>query len=126
MNVFNRVSDGRLLIPVLPALPLEQVKELIGKIITLSPNVVAAAVDVLLTKTKLSPTDLVVSIHQLQNKNNTKQCTQILEFILKRENIFNDKTMAVIFQQLVVLDPIPSLFMWTVCFFHLFHPIIIY
>lgn len=113
-DVFEREKDGRLLIPILPALPLEELKHFLPNILLLSANVLEAAVEILLTKTQLTPIELIVQVHRIQAKENMKQCMQFLELTLKREAIFTEKTMAVIFQQLIELDPIPSLFMWTV------------
>lgn len=117
----SRVSDVRFLIPVLNGLSKNEIFNALPHLIKLNPNVVKEVFNRLLgsggddSSCPVSPSELLIALHKIDSS----KCE--LKFIIKATSIcFADKTnftqevLAVVIQNLMDINPLPTLLMRTV------------
>jgi len=121
----KRVSDVRFLIPVLIGLTKKEVISALPKLIRLNPVVVKevfnrlltapTSVDGALSTSPLGPADLLVALHDIDlEKNEMKTVIRATGFCFAQPQIFTQEVLALVLQQLMERDPIPTLLMRTV------------
>jgi len=118
----KRVSDVRFLIPVLIGLTKKEVISAIPKLIRLNPVVVKEVFNRLLTApaegstaSPLTPADLLVALHDVDlDKNDMKTVIKATGFCFAQPQVFTQEVLALVLQQLMERDPIPTLLMRTV------------
>ena len=121
----QRVSDVRFLIPVLIGLTKKEVIAAIPKLIRLNPVVVKevfnrlmtapASADGALSTSPVTPADLLVALHDIDlEKNEMKTVIKATGYCFAQPQIFTQEVLALVLQQLMERDPIPTLLMRTV------------
>ncbi|XP_065064870.1 symplekin-like [Rhopilema esculentum] len=117
----KRVSDVRLLIPVLNGLDKQQVITVLPKLITQSPNVVKEVFNRLLgsfqpesatVSSPLTPSELLVALHGIEC--DIKAVMKAINLCFAEKKIYTQEVLAVVLQQLMEQSPLPTLFMRTV------------
>eukprot|EP00800_Vazella_pourtalesii_P018493 TRINITY_DN5968_c0_g1_i13.p1 TRINITY_DN5968_c0_g1~~TRINITY_DN5968_c0_g1_i13.p1 ORF type:complete len:778 (-),score=212.64 TRINITY_DN5968_c0_g1_i13:94-2427(-) len=131
----RKMSDVRFLIPVLNGLEKQEIIQALPQLIQLSANVVREVFHRLLNmgqdrgkqQGKLRPSELMVALHSLETKDE-KQIKAIIQSIylcFRETDIFTHDVLAGVFQQLLDMTPIPTLFMRTVIQSTMFCPNIV-
>lgn len=119
----NRVSDVRLLIPIITGLPKSEIIALLPKILRLNPVVVKEVINRLLgiggefeyiKSLPLSPSELLVALHTLDPaKIELKYVVKVASSCLAEKERYTQDVLAIVLQQLVDITPLPTLLMRT-------------
>ncbi|KAM7441741.1 hypothetical protein ABFA07_009277 [Porites harrisoni] len=120
----KRVSDVRFLIPVLTGLKKQEIIAVLPKLIKQSPSVVKEVFNRLLgcfhsdskvsATSPLSPSELLVALHQIEAKSDMKSVMKASSLCFAEKTIYTQEVLAVVLQQLMEMNPLPTLFMRTV------------
>ncbi|CAF2714412.1 unnamed protein product [Rotaria sp. Silwood2] len=118
---YKRISDVRLLIPVLTGLEKSEIINALPKFIKLSPPVVKEVFNRLLDSSRtsqtslLSPSELLIALHRISLEEcELRTIINATSVCFNERSIYTDDILAVVLQQLVEMSPIPILFMRTV------------
>lgn len=119
----NKVSDVRLLIPIITGLPKSEIIALLPKILRLNPVVVKEVINRLLgiggefehiKNLPLSPSELLVALHTLDPaKIELKYVVKVASSCLAEKERYTQDVLAIVLQQLVDITPLPTLLMRT-------------
>ena len=123
--LLQRVSDVRFLIPVLIGLTKKEVIAALPKLIRLNQVVVKEVFNRLVTapapsdgvhsSSPLGPADLLIALHDIDvEKTDMKSVIRATGICFAQPLIFTQEILALVLQQLMERDPIPTLFMRTV------------
>lgn len=118
----NKVADVRFLIPVLSALSKVEIMTALPRFLKLSEVVVKDVFKRLLGSGQeysvmmpISPTELLVALHKLDTgKVELRFIMQATTLCLAEKDTFTHEVLAVVLQQLVEIQPLPTLLMRTV------------
>ncbi|CAF3578437.1 unnamed protein product [Rotaria sordida] len=120
----KRISDVRLLIPVLTGLEKSEIINVLPKFIKLSPPVVKEVFNRLLglndsSRTSYTslilPSELLIALHQISLEEcELKTIINATSICFNERSIYTYDILAIVLQQLVEMTPIPILFMRTV------------
>ncbi|GAB1598351.1 symplekin-like [Argonauta hians] len=119
----KRVPDVRFLIPVLTGLRKKEVLAALPKLIRLNPVVVKKVFNRLLGHANadagytspLTPAELLVALHNIDPaKCDMKTIIKATNLCFSEKNIYTQEVLAVVMQQLMELNPLPTLLMRTV------------
>ncbi|XP_028398486.1 symplekin-like [Dendronephthya gigantea] len=120
----KRASDVRILIPVLTGLEKKEVVEVLPKLIKQSPNVVKEVFNRLLgcfhgdstisSASPLTPSELLITLHSIEDKADMKSIIKAVSLCFGEKTIYTQEVLAVVLQQLMDKNPLPTLFMRTV------------
>ncbi|XP_077989762.1 symplekin-like [Glandiceps talaboti] len=120
----KRVSDVRFLIPVLIGLEKKEVIAALPKLIKLNPIVVKEVFHRLLMshqgdnsagQSPLSPAELLIALHNIDSsKCDMKSTIKATSLCFNERTIYTQEVLAVVMQQLMEQNPIPTLLMRTV------------
>lgn len=118
----KRVSDVRFLIPVLNGLMKKEVVAALPKLIKLNPIVVKEVFNRLLGVhgqenfvSPLTPAELLIALHGLDlTKVDMKTIIKACGLCFAEKTIYTQEVLAVVMQQLMEMNPIPTLLMRTV------------
>ncbi|CAF0762345.1 unnamed protein product [Rotaria sordida] len=120
----KRISDVRLLIPVLTGLEKSEIINALPKFIKLSPPVVKEVFNRLLglndsSRTSYTslilPSELLIALHQISLEEcELKTIINATSICFNERSIYTYDILAIVLQQLVEMTPIPILFMRTV------------
>ncbi|XP_060516392.1 symplekin [Cylas formicarius] len=114
----SRISDVRFLIPVLSGLSKKEIISALPKLIKLNPVVVREVFNRLLGlhgETPISPVELLVSLHLIDNKSaDLKTVIKAISLCLQEKQVYTQEILAVVLQQLMDQIPLPTLLMRTV------------
>jgi len=128
-NLYNkRVFDVRFLIPVLNGLSKEEIITALPKLIQLNPNVVKEVFNRLLgihadSKTQhaspITPEELMVELHCMEvsgaaSKCDIKSVIRATSLCFAESEIYSQDVLAKVINQLVEVNPLPTLLMRTV------------
>ncbi|KAI8784991.1 symplekin [Biomphalaria glabrata] len=121
----KRVPDVRFLIPVLNGLSKNEVIEALPKLIKLNPMVVKEVFNRLMGShvvnnesvyhSPLTPVELLVALHNIDPaKCDIKTTIKAASLCFSERNIYTQEVLAIVLQQLMEQDPLPTLLMRTV------------
>ncbi|XP_059621299.1 symplekin [Phlebotomus argentipes] len=119
----TRVSDVRLLIPVMSGLTKSEILTSLPRFIKLNPVVVKEVFNRLLglmadfvhAPLPVSPTELLVALHTIDPaKVELKFIVKATSLCLAEKETYTQETLAIVLQQLVEMAPLPTLLMRTV------------
>ncbi|GAB0092927.1 Symplekin [Sergentomyia squamirostris] len=120
----NKVSDVRLLIPVLSGLTKKEILAALPRFIKLNPVVVKEVFNRLIGLTPdflntapmpVTPTELLVALHTIDPaKVELKFIVKATSLCLAEKDVYTHEILAVVLQQLVEMTPLPTLLMRTV------------
>ncbi|KXJ19127.1 symplekin [Exaiptasia diaphana] len=129
----KRVADVRFLIPVLTGLEKQEIIAVLPKLIKQSPSVVKEVFNRLLGcfhsegkvsgTSPLSPSELLVALHMiepskkantLESKGDIRSVMKAIRFCFDEKTIYTQEVLAIVLQQLMEINPLPTLFMRTV------------
>ncbi|EDO46859.1 predicted protein, partial [Nematostella vectensis] len=119
----KRVSDVRFLIPVLTGLEKQEIIAVLPKLIKQSPSVVKEVFNRLLGcfhsskvsgTSPLSPSELLVALHSIEGKSDMKAVMKAISLCFAEKAIYTQEVLAIVLQQLMEINPLPTLFMRTV------------
>lgn len=120
----KRVSDVRFLIPVLHGLTKKEVIAALPKLIKLNPGVVKEVFNRLLGSnienthsgsSPLTPAELLIYLHNIDSsKCDMKTIMKATSLCFIEKHIYTQEVLAVVMQQLMEQNPLPTLFMRTV------------
>ncbi|XP_070578226.1 LOW QUALITY PROTEIN: symplekin-like [Ptychodera flava] len=120
----KRVSDVRFLIPLLIGLEKKEVIAALPKLIKLNPIVVKEVFHRLLMshqgdnsagQSPLSPAELLIALHNIDSsKCDMKSIIKATSLCFNEKTIYTQEVLAVVMQQLMEQNPIPTLLMRTV------------
>lgn len=118
----NKVSDVRLLIPVLSGLTKKEILTALPKLLKCNPLIVKEVFNRLLgigndfknISMPISPAELLVNLHQLDSKVELKFIVKSTSICLAEKEVFSHEILGVVLQQLVEMTPLPTLLMRTV------------
>ncbi|KAH9492706.1 hypothetical protein Btru_024229 [Bulinus truncatus] len=120
----KRVPDVRFLIPVLNGLSKNEVMEALPKLIKLNPMVVKEVFNRLMGShvsndsvyhSPLTPVELLVALHNIDpSKCDIKTTIKAANLCFSERNIYTQEVLAIVMQQLMEQDPLPTLLMRTV------------
>ncbi|XP_031566101.1 symplekin-like [Actinia tenebrosa] len=129
----RRVSDVRFLIPVLTGLEKQEIIAVLPKLIKQSPNVVKEVFNRLLGcfhsegkvsgTSPLSPSELLVALHMIEpskkananeSKGDIRSVMKAIRYCFDEKTIYTQEVLAIVLQQLMEVNPLPTLFMRTV------------
>uniref|UniRef100_A0A0B7BJ07 Symplekin n=1 Tax=Arion vulgaris TaxID=1028688 RepID=A0A0B7BJ07_9EUPU len=120
----KRVPDVRFLIPVLNGLSKNEVMEALPKLIKLNPMVVKEVFNRLMGShvssdsvyhSPLTPVELLVALHNIDSaKCDIKTTIKAANLCFSERNIYTQEVLAIVMQQLMDQDPLPTLLMRTV------------
>lgn len=124
-NIYQqRVPDVRFLIPVLNGLGKKEVLSVLPKLIKLNPDVVKKVFSRLLgtqgdsTATypsPLSPTELLIALHNIDSTQcDMKTIMKATSICFMERTVYTQEVLAVVMQQLMDQNPLPTLLMRTV------------
>jgi hypothetical protein len=78
---FKRLGDVRVMVPVLPALPRDEIVDLLGKLVVLPPPAVKAVIARLsappCSQPPMAPNELLSALHLMQQPSSPKENQQI-------------------------------------------------
>ncbi|KAK3753618.1 hypothetical protein QZH41_004195 [Actinostola sp. cb2023] len=128
----KRVSDVRFLIPVLTGLEKQEIITVLPKLIKQSPSVVKEVFNRLLGcfhsegkvsgTSPLSPSELLVALHMIEpskkantseSKGDIRSVMKAIRFCFDEKTIYTQEVLAIVLQQLMEINPLPTLFMRT-------------
>lgn len=120
----KRVPDVRFLIPVLNGLSKSEVMEALPKLIKLNPMVVKEVFNRLMGShvsndsvyhSPLTPVELLVALHNIDPvKCDIKTTIKAANLCFSERSIYTQEVLAIVMQQLMEQDPLPTLLMRTV------------
>ncbi|XP_005107741.1 symplekin [Aplysia californica] len=120
----KRVPDVRFLIPVLNGLSKSEVMEALPKLIKLNPMVVKEVFNRLMGShvssdsvyhSPLTPVELLVALHNIDStKCDMKTIIKAANLCFSERNIYTQEVLAIVMQQLMEQEPLPTLLMRTV------------
>ncbi|KAK3799191.1 hypothetical protein RRG08_054320 [Elysia crispata] len=120
----KRVPDVRFLIPVLNGLSKTEVMEALPKLIKLNPMVVKEVFNRLMGshvnnesmyQSPLTPVELLVALHNIDpNKCDIKTIIKAANLCFAEKATYTQEVLAIVMQQLMEQDPLPTLLMRTV------------
>eukprot|EP00106_Octopus_bimaculoides_P011172 XP_014778614.1 PREDICTED: symplekin-like [Octopus bimaculoides] len=119
----KRVPDVRFLIPVLTGLRKKEVLAALPKLIRLNPIVVKEVFNRLLGHANadasytspLTPAELLIALHNIDpTKCDMKTIIKATNLCFSEKNVYTQEVLAVVMQQLMELNPLPTLLMRTV------------
>lgn len=114
----SRISDVRFLIPVLNGLTKKEVISALPKLIKLNPVVVKEVFNRLLGlhgDSPISPSELLIALHLIDpSKAEIKSIMKATSLCFAEKQIFTQEVLAVVMQQLMEINPLPTLLMRTV------------
>lgn len=119
----NKVSDVRLLIPVMSGLTKKEILTSLPRFIKLNPVVVKEVFNRLLGLTAdfhnaplpVTPTELLVALHTIDPaKVELKFIVKATSLCLAEKDTYTHEILAIVLQQLVEMAPLPTLLMRTV------------
>merc|ERR1712071_626419 len=120
----NQVPDVRILIPVLNGLSKKEVLEALPKLLKNKPEVVKKAFSCLwgVQNESLSgypgpvtPTELLITLHNMDSsKCDIKSMMMAIKLCVVEKRVYTQEVLAVVFQQLMEQNPLPTLMMRTV------------
>lgn len=115
----TKVSDVRLLIPIVCGLSKKELINALPKFIKLNPVVVKEVFNRLLASSvdtaPLTPTELLVTLHTLDiNQVEIKYVVKATSLCLVEREIYTHDVLAAVLQQLIDVTPLPTLLMRTV------------
>ncbi|KAI5704454.1 hypothetical protein M8J75_005471 [Diaphorina citri] len=117
----SRVSDVRFLIPVLGGLPKREILAALPKLIKLNPVVVKEVFNRLLgdstnqENAPLTPAELMISLHTIDGaKVDLKYVIKATSLCFSETAIYTQEVLALVLQNLIEVNPLPTLFMRTV------------
>ncbi|KAK6625071.1 hypothetical protein RUM43_005362 [Polyplax serrata] len=119
----SRVSDVRFLIPVLNGLKKEEVIDALPKLIKLNPIVVKEVFNRLLGThsetteftSPITPAELLIALHTIDpSKCELKIVIKATSLCFAERQVYTQETLAVVLQQLMEINPLPTLLMRTV------------
>uniref|UniRef100_A0A6B2KZG1 Symplekin C-terminal domain-containing protein n=2 Tax=Arcella intermedia TaxID=1963864 RepID=A0A6B2KZG1_9EUKA len=112
----NRTQDPRFLIPIIPGLTKSELLNHLPKLIDLSSNSVKTVINrILLTKSSLSPSELLIALHLMDTKSvPLKKAREAIQLCFEQKTVTRQEVLAKALQQLVDTNPVPPLFLWTV------------
>lgn len=120
----KRVPDVRFLIPVLNGLSKSEVMEALPKLIRLNPMVVKEVFNRLMGShvssdsvyhSPLTPVDLLVALHNIDpTKCDMKTIIKAANLCFNERTTYTQEVLALVMQQLMEQDPLPTLLMRTV------------
>ncbi|GFS11752.1 symplekin [Elysia marginata] len=120
----KRVPDVRFLIPVLNGLSKAEVMEALPKLIKLNPMVVKEVFNRLMGshvhgdsmyQSPLTPVELLVALHNIDpNKCDIKTTIKAANLCFAEKATYTQEVLAIVMQQLMEQDPLPTLLMRTV------------
>ncbi len=120
------MSDARFLVPILVGLDKDEIISYLPKLVVLPTNTLKGVINRLLQSAALSPTELLIALHQVDASDQTvlkkviegKSVHSIthtaIQLCLEHKNTFKQEVLAVVLQQLIDLSPLPQLVMRTV------------
>lgn len=126
----SKISDVRLLIPILTTLSRAEVLAALPEMLTLKDVVVKEVFNRLLglgpyeTKTlPISATDLLVALHQIDIKKEKLKClVNAITLCLKEKECYTQDVLCIVLQQLIDVTPLPTLLMRTILQSLTLHP----
>lgn len=120
----KRVPDVRFLIPVLNGLSKAEVMEALPKLIKLNPMVVKEVFNRLMSshvhsdslyQSPLTPVELLVALHNIDpTKCDIKTTIKAANLCFAEKATYTEEVLAIVMQQLMEQDPLPTLLMRTV------------
>lgn len=115
----SRVSDVRFLIPVLNGLSKKEITNALPKLIKLNPVVVKEVFNRLLGlhsgESPISPSELLIALHMIDPaKAEIKAIMKATSLCFAEKQVFTQEVLAVVMQQLMDINPLPTLLMRTV------------
>uniref|UniRef100_A0A8D8LHY2 Symplekin n=3 Tax=Cacopsylla melanoneura TaxID=428564 RepID=A0A8D8LHY2_9HEMI len=117
----SRVSDVRFLIPVLGGLPKREILAALHKLIKLNPVVVKEVFNRLLgdannqENAPLTPAELMIALHTIDGaKVDLKYVIKATSLCFAETAIYTQEVLALVLQNLIEVNPLPTLFMRTV------------
>lgn len=120
----NKVSDVRLLIPIIAGLSKQEILIMLPKVLRLNPVVVKEVFNRLLgigpefehiKSLPLLPSELLVALHTLDPaKVELKLAVKATSLCLDRKERYTQDVLAIVLQQLVDITPLPTLLMRTI------------
>lgn len=114
----SRVSDVRFLIPVLNGLTKKEVISALPKLIKLNPVVVKEVFNRLLGihgESPITPSELLIALHLIDpSKAEIKAVMKATSLCFSEKQIYTQEVLAVVMQQLMEINPLPTLLMRTV------------
>ncbi|XP_046643772.1 symplekin-like [Daphnia pulicaria] len=124
-NIYQqRVPDVRFLIPVLSGLGKKEVLSVLPKLIKLNPDVVKKVFGRLLGTvgdssatypSPLSPTELLIALHNIDSAQcDMKTIMKATSICFMERGVYTQEVLAVVMQQLMDQNPLPTLLMRTV------------
>ncbi|KAL1458645.1 hypothetical protein WDU94_008778 [Cyamophila willieti] len=115
------VSDVRFLIPVLGGLPKREILAALPKLIKLNPVVVKEVFNRLLgdannqENAPLTPAELMIALHTIDGaKVDLKYVIKATSLCFAETAIYTQEVLALVLQNLIEVNPLPTLFMRTV------------
>ncbi|XP_058055491.1 symplekin [Anopheles bellator] len=127
----TKVSDVRLLIPVINGLTKKEILTALPKLIKLNPGVVKEVFNRLLgigaeygsDELPLTPTELLVALHTIEtSKVELKFIVKACSLCLAEKDVYTHDVLGSVMQQLVEMTPLPTLLMRTVIQSLTLHP----
>ncbi|XP_035795243.1 symplekin-like [Anopheles albimanus] len=127
----TKVSDVRLLIPVINGLTKKEILNALPKLIKLNPGVVKEVFNRLLgvgaefgsAELPLTPAELLVALHTIEtSKVELKFIVKATSLCLAEKDVYTHDVLGSVMQQLVEMTPLPTLLMRTVIQSLTLHP----
>uniref|UniRef100_A0A182IR14 Symplekin n=1 Tax=Anopheles atroparvus TaxID=41427 RepID=A0A182IR14_ANOAO len=127
----TKVSDVRLLIPVINGLTKKEIHNALPKLIKLNPGVVKEVFNRLLgiggeygsAELPLTPVELLVALHTIEtSKVELKFIVKACSLCLAEKEVYTHDVLGSVMQQLVEISPLPTLLMRTVIQSLTLHP----
>lgn len=128
----NKVSDVRLLIPIITGLTKSEVINMLPKVLRLNPIVVKEVFNRLLAigaefehikNSPILPSELLVALHLLDPaKIELKFVVKATSMCLAEKERYTQDVLVIVLQQLVEITPLPTLLMRTILQSHTLYP----
>lgn len=128
----NKVTDVRLLIPIITGLSRSEIISILPKVLRLNPLVVKEVFNRLLAigpefehikNVPLMPSELLVALHTLDPaKIELKYVVKATSMCLAEKERYTQDVLAIVLQQLVDITPLPTLSMRTILQSHTLYP----
>lgn len=117
----GKVTDVRFLIPVLSGLPKREILQALPKLIKLNPVLVKEVFNRLLgdssnqENSPLTPAELMIALHTIDgDKVDLKYVIKSTSLCFAETTVYTQEVLAVVLQNLIEVNPLPTLFMRTV------------
>lgn len=126
----TKISDVRLLIPILTTLTKQEILAALPELLTLKDAVVKEVFNRLLglgqyesKSLPISSIELLVALHQIEIKKEKLKClVNAITLCLKEKDCYTQDILAIVLQQLVDATPLPTLMMRTILQSLTLHP----